>query len=45
VLGLQTARGHAEQLRRSAHAALANSGLADITHLSMLADMVVDRES
>jgi farnesyl diphosphate synthase len=45
VLGLQTARGHAEQLRRSAHAALTNSGLADITHLSMLADMVVDRES
>jgi farnesyl diphosphate synthase len=45
VLGLQVARQQAEDLRGAAHAALRRSGLAGTAHLSMLADMVVERES
>ncbi len=45
VLGLDTARAHAEVLRRKAHAALAGSGLADTSRLGVLADKVVERES
>lgn len=45
VLGLDAARALAEQLRAEAKAALAASGLADVSHLSLLADSVVERDS
>ena len=45
VLGLEPARRHADELRDEAHAALARSGLAHAGWLSLLADMVVDRDS
>jgi len=46
VLGLQAARGHAEELRAQAHAALARSGLGPSSAwLAVLADKVVERES
>ncbi len=45
VLGLEPARALAQGLRRDAIAALAASGLSDITHLSQLADSVVERDS
>ena len=43
VLGLEPARVLAQQLRAEAKAALAASGLADVSHLSLLADSVVER--
>jgi farnesyl diphosphate synthase len=43
VLGLEPARALAQQLRAEAKAALAASGLADVSHLSLLADSVVER--
>lgn len=43
VLGLEPARTLAQQLRAEAKAALAASGLADVSHLSLLADSVVER--
>jgi farnesyl diphosphate synthase len=43
ILGLGPARALAEQLRRDAKAALAASGLADVSLLSLLADSVVER--
>ena len=45
VLGLDAARRHAAELRDKAQAALARSGLADATWLSLLADKVVDRDN
>ena len=45
VLGLEAARRHADDLRGQAHAALARSGLQDAGWLSLLADLVVDRDS
>jgi farnesyl diphosphate synthase len=45
VLGLEAARRHADELRAQAHAALARSGLHDAGWLSLLADLVVDRDS
>lgn len=45
VLGLDAARALAQQLRAEAKAALAASGLADVSHLSLLADSVVERDS
>jgi farnesyl diphosphate synthase len=45
ILGLETARRHAAELRDQAHAALARSGLANAATLSLLADKVVERES
>jgi farnesyl diphosphate synthase len=45
VLGLQAARALAQQLRAEAKAALAASGLADVSHLSLLADSVVERDN
>jgi len=45
VLGLDAARALAQQLRSEAKAALAASGLADVSHLSLLADSVVERDS
>jgi farnesyl diphosphate synthase len=45
VLGLEAARRHADELRGQAHAALARSGLHDAGWLSLLADLVVDRDS
>ena len=45
VLGLDAARQHADALRAQAHAALARSGLHDAGWLSLLADLVVDRDS
>jgi len=45
VMGLDGARQQAEKLRKLAHAALADSGLAQHTYLSLLADLVVDRTS
>ena len=45
VLGLVEARRQASELHRQALAALQHSGLADVNHLRLLADMVVDRES
>ena len=45
VLGLDEARRQASELHRQALAALQHSGLADVNHLRLLADMVVDRES
>ncbi len=44
VLGLETARRQAAQLRDMAQHALRTAGLADTAALSMLSDMVVDRE-
>ncbi|WP_457425252.1 polyprenyl synthetase family protein [Roseateles sp. P5_E7] len=43
VLGLEPARILAQQLRAEAKSALAASGLADVSHLSLLADSVVER--
>lgn len=45
VLGLSEARALAQQLRAEAKAALAASGLADVSHLSLLADSVVERDN
>jgi farnesyl diphosphate synthase len=45
ALGLDGARAQAEMLRNRAHAALADSGLAQHAYLSLLADLVVDRTS
>ena len=45
VLGLEAARTLAQQLRAEAKAALAASGLADVSHLSLLADSVVERDN
>ncbi len=45
VLGLDAARRQAAALRDKAQAALRDSGLPHATTLSMLADMVVERES
>jgi farnesyl diphosphate synthase len=45
VLGLGAARTLAQQLRSEAKAALAASGLADVSHLSLLADSVVERDN
>jgi farnesyl diphosphate synthase len=45
VLGLDAARRHAQTLRDTAHAALARSGLADVTPLALLADKVVERDN
>jgi farnesyl diphosphate synthase len=45
VLGLEAARALARSLRNEAKAALAASGLSDVSHLSLLADTVVERDS
>ncbi|MCV2349530.1 polyprenyl synthetase family protein [Paucibacter sp. Y2R2-4] len=45
ILGLQPARDLAQQLRTQAQQALANSGLTGTAWLSLLADMVVERDS
>ena len=45
VLGLPEARRQAHGLHAQALDALARSGLTDVAHLRLLADMVVDRES
>jgi farnesyl diphosphate synthase len=45
VLGLAAARALAQKLRAEAKAALAASGLADTSHLSLLADSVVERDN
>ncbi|MFT7721827.1 MAG: polyprenyl synthetase family protein [Roseateles sp.] len=45
VLGLDAARALAQQLRAEAKAALAATGLADVSHLSLLADSVVERDN
>jgi farnesyl diphosphate synthase len=45
VLGLDSARRHAGDLRDKAQAALARSGLADASCLSLLADRIVERDS
>jgi len=45
VLGLDSARRHANELRDKAQAALARSGLVDAAWLSLLADRVVERDS
>jgi farnesyl diphosphate synthase len=45
VLGLDGARAQADDLRLRAHQALAASGLAQHAYLSLLADLVVDRNS
>ena len=45
VLGLERARAHALELRSQAQAALARSGLADTSALSLLADKVVERDN
>ena len=47
MLGLEPARRRADELRRTARAALAASGLADadVQSLHVLADRVVDREN
>ncbi len=45
VLGLESARRHAEDLRQQAQAALSRSGLADTGLLAALADKVVEREN
>ena len=45
VLGLTAAMQHAWELRDKAHAALARSGLNDVTLLATLADRVVERDS
>ena len=45
VLGLEPARRYARELHAQAQAALARSGLVGASRLSMLADLVVDRDS
>ncbi|MBW8848135.1 MAG: polyprenyl synthetase family protein [Burkholderiales bacterium] len=45
VLGLKEARALAQKLRAEAKAALAASGLTDVSHLSLLADSVVERDN
>ena len=45
VLGLPEARLQAHSLHRQALAALGRVGLSDASHLRLLADMVVDRDS
>ncbi|MFN3302845.1 MAG: polyprenyl synthetase family protein [Roseateles sp.] len=45
VLGLDAARALAQALRGEAKAALAATGLADVSLLSLLADSVVERDS
>ena len=45
VLGLNAARALAQALRAEAKSALAASGLADVSHLSLLADSVVERDN
>ena len=45
VLGLAAAQAHAGELRDQAHAALGRSGLERAAWLSLLADMVVERDS
>ena len=45
VLGLAEARRQAQSLHAQALAALSRSGLPDASHLRLLADMVVERES
>ena len=45
VLGLTAAMQHAWELRDKAHAALAKSGLEDVSLLATLADRVVERDS
>ena len=45
VLGLGAARHLAQQLRAEAKVALAATGLADVSHLSLLADSVVERDN
>ena len=45
LLGLNAARTLAQQLREEAKAALAAGGLADISHLCLLADSVVERHN
>ncbi|NUZ05401.1 polyprenyl synthetase family protein [Piscinibacter koreensis] len=45
VLGLDAAKRHACELRDTAQAALARSGLADASCLQILADRVVERDS
>ena len=45
MLGLDAARRHAGELRDQAQAALARSGLADASCLSLLADRVVERDN
>ena len=45
VLGLDAARRHAAQLRDTALAALARSGLTQAAWLSLLADKIVERDS
>lgn len=45
VLGLDAARRHAAELRDSALAALARSGLTQAAWLSLLADKIVERDS
>ena len=45
VLGLTAAMQHAWELRDKSHAALARSGLHDVTLLATLADRVVERDS
>ena len=45
VLGLDAARRHADELRDTAQAALARSGLGGANWLSLLADKVVERDN
>ncbi|XHS78427.1 polyprenyl synthetase family protein [Burkholderiaceae bacterium UC74_6] len=45
IMGLDSARVLAQQLRDEAHRALAASGLTHTASLALLADMVVERES
>jgi farnesyl diphosphate synthase len=45
VMGVQQARDYAFRLRDQALGALARSGLADVTALSILADRVVERDN
>ncbi len=45
LMGLDAAMRHARELRDRAHAALAQSGLADTVWLGRLADKVVERDS
>jgi farnesyl diphosphate synthase len=45
VLGLEEARQLAQQLRDQAHQALSASGLRNTAWLSLLADMVVERDN
>ncbi|MFG6465755.1 polyprenyl synthetase family protein [Roseateles sp. BYS87W] len=45
VLGLDAARALAQQLRAEAKSALAASGLTNVSHLSLLADSVVERDN